>query len=78
VELEISGAAGLAPAGANRDGAPRSRQSGVRGGGTPDSRTRANRLFLVCCEKSARTGALDQNAGIELRIRSRKSFSHLR
>ena len=39
---------------------------------------RTNRLFLVCCEESARTGAFDQKAGIELHVRSRKSFSHLR
>ena len=78
LELEISGAAGRASASANRDGASRGRQSGVRDGWTPDSRTRANRLFLVCCEKSARAGAFDQNAGIELHVRSRKSFSHLR
>jgi hypothetical protein len=39
---------------------------------------RTNRLFLVCCEKSSRTGAFDQNAGIELHVRSRKSLSHLR
>jgi hypothetical protein len=38
----------------------------------------AHRLFLVCCEKLARTGAFDQNARIELNVRSRKSFSHLR
>ena len=44
----------------------------------PDFRTRANRLFLLCCEKSARTGAFDQNVGIELHVRSRKSLSCLR
>ena len=34
-------------ASANRDGAARGRQPGVRGGGAPDSRTRANRVFVV-------------------------------
>jgi hypothetical protein len=41
------------------------------------SRTRANRLFIVCCEKSARTGASCKNARIELDVRSRKSFTDL-
>ena len=56
----------------------RSRAEACETRGAPDSRTRANRLFLVCCEKSARTGASCENAGIELHVRSRKSFSHLR
>src|SRR5687767_4908591 len=58
LELEIRGASGRASASANRDGPPR--QSSGRARWTPDSRTRANRLFLVCCEKSAPTGAIDQ------------------
>jgi hypothetical protein len=50
LELEISGAAERASPSANQDGASRGRKSGLRDGWTPDSRTRANRLFLVCCE----------------------------
>src|SRR5258705_2904532 len=38
----------------------------------------AQTAYSVSCEEFARTGAFDQNAGIELHVRSRKSFSHLR
>lgn len=44
----------------------------------PDSRTRANRLFVVCYKKSSRTGATRENGSIELLLRLRKSFSHIR
>ena len=39
-----------------------------RDGGTPDSRTRANCVFLVCCKESERTGASRQNTRIELDV----------
>ena len=48
---KISGAAAATAPSPERDGASGGRQRGLRGRGTPDSRTRANRLLLVCCEK---------------------------
>ena len=38
----------------------------------------SSRLFVGCCEKSARTGASRKNACIELNVRSRKSFPTLK
>ena len=77
LELKVSGVAGGASPGSNRDGASRGRQSGIRDRGAADSRTRANRVFLVCCRETARTGASGQNAGIELHVQSRNSHACL-
>src|SRR5262249_14137974 len=58
LDSEIRRTAGGASTRPNPNGTSRSRERCVPGRGAPDSRTRANRLFIVCCEKSARTARL--------------------
>src|SRR5262249_48188072 len=51
LDSAIRRTAGGASTGPNRNGTSRSRERCVRGRGAPDSRTRANRLFIVCLRK---------------------------
>jgi hypothetical protein len=74
---KVSRARGATPKRSCGDGAPRAREPRLRAYRAANLRTRANRVFSLRYAESARTGAIAENATIELHLRSRNSLSHI-